>query len=94
MVRLSDVVAEQKEQILRYKVAISSHTITPADLECYTEEQIKHFAFNADKFLLSGQTRHLPLCGRCLERIGYWVEYVRRTEERIYPNGMSEVPPN
>ena len=83
VVRLSDVVAEQKEQLLKDKAAIAYDAITAADLECYTEDQVKHFAFNPDKFLLSGQTRHLPLCGRCQERVAYWIEYVRRTEEQM-----------
>ena len=83
VVTLSDVVAEQKEQILKDKAAVASDAITAADLECYTEDQIKYFAFNPDKFLLSGQTRHLPLCGRCQEGVAYWIEYVRQTEERM-----------
>lgn len=83
IVKLSDVVAEQKEQILKDKATVASETITADDLECYTQNQIKHFAFHPDKFLLSGQTRHLPLCGRCQERVAYWIEYVRRAEERM-----------
>ena len=83
LVRLSDVVAEQKEQMLKQAAAISPEAVTTADLECYSEEQIKHFAFNPDKFLLSGKTRHLPLCGYCQERVARWIEYVRRMEERM-----------
>ena len=83
VIKLSDVVAEQKEQILRDKATTLSETVTEADLECYTEEQIKHFAFNPDKFVLSGQTRHLPLCGSCQEQVAYWIDYVRRSEERM-----------
>lgn len=83
IVELSDVVAEQKEQILRDQASIAQGTVTEDDLVCYTEEQIKHFAFNPDKFLLSGKTRHLPLCGFCQERTARCLEYVRRTEEQI-----------
>lgn len=83
IVWLSDVVAEQKEQILRDKAAITRGTVTEADLICYTEQQIKHFAFNPDKFLLSGKTRHMPLCGFCQEQIAHWIEYVRTTEQRL-----------
>ena len=94
IVRLSDVVAEQKEQILKDKAAVASDIITAADLECYTEDQIKHFAFNPDKFLLSGQTKHLALCGRCQERVAYWIEYVCRTEERMLSEREGRVSPN
>ena len=92
VVRLSDVVAEQKEQILQDRAAISPETVTEADLECYSEEQIKHFAFNPDKFLLSRKTRHLPLCGYCQERVAYWIKYVRRTEERMLSEREGRVP--
>jgi hypothetical protein len=83
IVELPDVVAEQKEQILRDKAAVAQGTVTEADLVCYTEEQIKHFAFNPDKFLLSGKTRHMPLCGSCQGKIAHWIEYVRKIEERM-----------
>ena len=83
IVELPDVVAEQKEQILRDKAATTQATVTEADLVCYTEEQIKHFAFNPDKFLLSGKTRHMPLCGSCQGKIAHWIEYVRKIEERM-----------
>jgi hypothetical protein len=83
IVKLPDVVTEQKEQILREKAAVAQGTVTEADLVCYTEEQIKHFAFNPDKFLLSGKTRHMPLCGFCQEQIARWIVYMRKTEERM-----------
>ena len=83
IVELSDVVTELKEQMLRDKAAIGRETVTEDDLVCYSEEQVKHFAFNPDKFLLSGKTRHMPLCGFCQERIARWIEYVRKTEEQI-----------
>jgi len=83
IVELSDIVAEQKGQILRDQAAVTNQTVTEEDLVCYTEEEIKHFAFNPDKFLLSGKTRHMPLCGFCQEQIARWIEYVRKTEENM-----------
>ena len=84
MVELSDVVAEQKEQILKDKAAFAAGPVTEADLACYSEKQVKYFAFNPDKFLLSGKTKHMPLCGYCQERVARWIEYVRTTEERMF----------
>src|SRR5665213_1183095 len=91
-VHLSDVVAEQKEQMLRDQEAITQNTVTEEDLACYSEDQIKHFAFNPDKFLLSGKTRHMPLCGVCQERIARWIEYVRKTEERLLSESDGKLP--
>jgi len=92
IVHLSDAVAELKEQMLRDKEAIAQNTVTEEDLTCYSEEQIKHFAFNPDKFLLSGKTRHMPLCGFCQERIARWIEYVRKTEERLLSERDGKLP--
>ena len=91
-VHLSDAVAELKEQMLRDKEAIAQNTVTEEDLACYSEEQIKHFAFNPDKFLLSGKTRHMPLCGFCQERIARWIDYVRKAEERLMSERDGKLP--
>ena len=82
-VTLPDVVAELKEDLLQQRAAIAEEKVTEKDLVCYTEEEIKHFAFNPDKFLLSGKTRHMPLCGLCQEQIGRWIETVRKAEEKM-----------
>ena len=73
-VPLSDLVSEQKENLRRGQLSAAAHSqVTEADLECYTEEEVKHFAFNADKFLLSGRTRHMALCVYSQERVAKWI---------------------
>ena len=69
--------------MLTEQTAMSPETVMKAALECYSEDQIKHFAFNPDQFLLSRKTRHLPLCGYCQERVARWLEYVRRMEKQM-----------
>jgi hypothetical protein len=82
-VTLPDVVAELKAELLQQRAAIAEEKVTEKDLVCYTEGEIKYFAFNPDKFLLSGKTRHMPLCGLCQEQIARWIETVRKAEEKM-----------
>ncbi len=89
---ISDVVAELKAEMLKDQAAIAESTVTEEDLTCYSEEQIKHFAFNPDKFLLSGKTRHITLCGFCQEKIARWIEYVRKAEERLMSERDGRLP--
>lgn len=91
-VHLSDVVAEQKKQRLRDQEAITQNTVIEEDLACYSEDQIRHFTFNPDEFLLSGKTRHMPHCGFCQERIARWIEYVRKTEEHLLSERDGKLP--
>ena len=83
---LDDVVAEIKEKLLRDGIA-NGEEVKANDLVCYNEDEIKFFAFNADKFLLSGKTRHLALCGVCQEAIALWIEKARYAEERMLAAG-------
>jgi len=91
-VQLSDMVAELKEQMLADQVTTAESAVTEEDLTCYSEEQIKYFAFNPDKFLLSGKTRHMTLCGFCQERIARWIDYVRKTEEQFMSEREGKLP--
>lgn len=91
-VQLSDMAAELKEQMLADQVAIAESTVTEEDLACYSEEQIKLYAFSPDKFLLSGKTRHMAVCGSCQERIARWMDHVRKAEERLMSERGGRLP--
>jgi hypothetical protein len=86
IVMLDDVVAEMKEKLLRERI-VNGEEVRNDDLVCYNEDEIKLFAFNADKFLLSGKTRHLALCGVCQQAIALWIEKARDAEERMLAAG-------
>jgi hypothetical protein len=84
------MVANIKELIMKNGTGVSG--ILERDLVCYSEDEIKVFAFQANKFLLSGKTKHLVLCGRCQERILEWVEVARRAEELALSAGNGSFP--
>ena len=92
IVQLPDVVTELKEQMLRERTIIAESKVSERDLICYTEEQIKYFAFNPDKFLLSGQTRHMVLCGYCQNRVAKWIERVEQMEKRLMEEHNGQLP--
>lgn len=91
-VRLPDVVAEQKSAILQGRASVFNTRLTQEDLVCYSDQEIKHFAFNPDRFLLSRKFIHMALCGLCQRQIARWIEYVRNAEERLFSEGKPELP--
>ena len=91
-VQLSDLVSEQKENLLRGHLPDMQGKVTGADLICYTDDEVKCFAFNADRFLLSGNTRHMALCGYCQERVAKWIEFAKAAEERVLAQFDGKLP--
>ena len=67
LVVMPDVVADLKAVMIRN--GRGEEAILESDLTCYSEDEVRCFAFHAGKFLLSGKSKHLALCGRCQERI-------------------------
>lgn len=51
------------------------------DFACYTENEIRAFAFDIRKLLVTGRARHLALCPRCQRRLEYWTGLVERFDE-------------
>ncbi len=77
VVKLPDLFLEQKESLRRGSLEAIHGPLTEVDLTCYTDEEVKRYAFNPDKFLMSGKTKHMPVCGYCQERVAKWVNYAR-----------------
>ena len=48
------------------------------DFACYTEDEIRVFAFDIRKLLLTGRARHLAICPRCQRRLEHWTGLVER----------------
>lgn len=78
LVKLPDLFLEQKESLRRGALESVHGPLTEVDLTCYTDEEVKHYAFNPDRFLMSGKTKHMPVCGYCQERVAKWVSSTLR----------------
>ena len=92
IVQLPHITREMKDQMLREQKVVAESKVSEQDLLCYSEDQIKHFAFNPDKYLLSGQTRHMVLCGYCQNRVAKWIERVQQTEKRLLAEHNGQFP--
>lgn len=46
------------------------------DFACYTEDEIRVFAFDIRKLLLTGRARHLTICPHCQRRLEHWTGLV------------------
>ena len=53
------------------------------DFTCYAEDEIRAFAFDIRKLLLTGRARHLAVCPRCQRRLEYWTGLVERFDEAM-----------
>jgi len=53
------------------------------DFACYTEDEIRAFAFDIRKLLLTGRARHLAICSHCQRRLEYWTGLVERFDQAI-----------
>ena len=78
--------------ILQSRAYALNNAVTQEDLVCFSEQEIKHFAFNPDSFLRSGKTRHMALCRLCQGRIAQWIEVVRHAEEHFMLEGEGKLP--
>ncbi len=92
VVKLPDLFLEKKESLRRGALESVHGPLTEMDLTCYTDEKVKHYAFNPDKFLMSGKTKHMPVCGFCQERVAKWVSFAKDAEERMMTQCGGKLP--
>jgi len=91
-VSLPDVVAGQKSAILQGRASVFNTPLTQEDLVCYSDQEIKHFAFSPNRFLLSRKFIHMALCGLCQRQIARWIEYVINAKERLFSERKPDLP--
>lgn len=92
VVKLPDLFLEQQESLRRGSLEAVHGPLTQVDLTCYTDEEVKRYAFNPDKFLMSGKKKHMPVCGYCQERVAKWVSFAKDAEERTMAQFGGKLP--
>jgi hypothetical protein len=65
-----DMVAKRKAELLDPVAA--RPPFQEKDFACYTEDEIRAFAFDVRKLFLTERARHLAICSRCQRRLEYW----------------------
>jgi hypothetical protein len=69
-IHFEDMVARRKADLL---VAASDRpTFGEKDFACYTDDEIRAFAFDVRKLFLTERAKHLAICSRCQRRLEYW----------------------
>ncbi|MGB6131040.1 MAG: hypothetical protein WBG54_04620 [Acidobacteriaceae bacterium] len=69
-IHFEDMVAKRKAELL---AAVSARPpFQETDFACYTDDEIRAFAFDVRKLFLTERAKHLAICSRCQRRLEYW----------------------
>jgi len=69
-IHFEDMVAKRKADLLATESA--RPVFQETDFACYTEDEIRTFAFDVRKLFLTERAKHLAICSRCQRRLEYW----------------------
>ena len=69
-IQFEDMVARRKMELLAATSARPQ--FAEKDFACYTDDEIRAFAFDVRKLFLTERAKHLAICSRCQWRLEYW----------------------
>jgi len=69
-IHFEDMVARQKAEVLA--AASARPPFEEKDFDCYTDDEVRAFAFDVRKLFLTERAKHLAICSRCQRRLEYW----------------------
>ena len=73
-IHFEDMVARRKAELLTS--ASARPALEEKDFACYTDDEIRAFAFDVRKLFLTERAKHLAICSRCQRRLEYWTGLV------------------
>jgi len=73
-IHFEDMVARRKVELLA--AASAQPPFEEKDFACYTEDEIRAFAFDVRKLFLTERAKHLAICSRCQRRLEHWSSLV------------------
>ena len=73
-IHFEDMVAKRKAELLA--AASARPAFEEKDFACYTDDEIRAFAFDVRKLFLTERAKHLAICSRCQQRLEYWAGLV------------------
>jgi hypothetical protein len=80
-IQFADMVAKRKADLLKVK---SIHpSFKERDFACYSEEEIRKFAFDIRNLFLTDRAKHLAICTRCQTRLESWTRLVEKFDQGI-----------
>ena len=69
-IHFEDMVARRKAELL--EASSARPPFQEKDFACYTDDEIRAFAFDVRKLFLTGRAKHLAICSRCRRWLEYW----------------------
>jgi len=69
-IHFDDMVVRRKAELLA--AASARPPFEEKDFACYTDDEIRAFAFDVRKLFLTERAKHLAICSRCQRRLEYW----------------------
>jgi hypothetical protein len=80
-IEFTDMVAKRKADLV--SDASFRSAFEEADLTCYSDEDIRRFAFDLRILFLSNRAKHLAICTRCQTRLESWTRLVERFDQSM-----------
>ena len=80
-IHFEDMVAKRKMALLA--AASARPPFEEKDFACYTEDEIRAFAFDVRKLFLTERAAHLAICTRCQRRLEYWSGLVENFDRAL-----------
>jgi hypothetical protein len=78
-IQFDDMVAKRKAELLREE---STHPgFEERDFACYSEGEIRRFAFDIRSLFLTDHAKHLAICTRCQTRLESWTKLVEKFDQ-------------
>ena len=80
-IHFEDMMARRKADLMATASARLSFEET--DFSCYTDDEIRAFAFDVRKLFLTERAKHLAICSRCQRRLEYWAGLVENLDRAV-----------
>jgi hypothetical protein len=80
-IEFEDMVAKRKAQLLNCDSRRSS--FREVDFACYSEDEVRKFAFDIRSLFLTDRAKHLAICTRCQTRLETWTKLVDKFDKSI-----------
>ncbi len=70
VIEFNDMVAKRKAELSQ--TAATRPAFQETDFTCYSEEEVRTFAFDVRSLFLTERAKHVAICSRCQKRLEYW----------------------
>jgi hypothetical protein len=80
-VEFPDMLERRKEQLLEGKSTLS---MREADFSCYSDDEVRSFAFDMRSLFIHDCARHLAICTRCQTRLKSWTKLLGEFDRETF----------